>query len=198
MMCGSRLISGRMKSKLTGLGRSPAPGDDTKDAKDMVSSAAGVVSCGLNDDSPGINDSFTISFLGPEEIALACFSPKLMFDLSILLADFIKVPSSASIELSSSLMRFLVRVSNFFLINSGLKQFGRDSGRAISFLRRTTKCMAVRNSSKLRHPSLDTSESCQMVLSSEIGRRDFSKNSLAWVPGINPTGFDCMLKNCVV
>ena len=66
----------------------------------------------------------------------------------------------------------------------GLRQMGSWSGRGMSFLERkgqfnmrerdwtechllrTTKCMAVRNSSRLRQPSLVTSDNCQICLSS--------------------------------
>lgn len=62
---------------------------------------------------------------------------------------------------------------------------GRVSGSSIWLRRNTTRCMAIRNSCKLRAPSLVTSESCQIFLSSCTGRRDFSKNIRAIGPANN-------------
>lgn len=64
----------------------------------------------------------------------------------------------------------------------GINVGGRTSGSSMWFLRNTTRCMAVLNSCRDRAPSLVTSASCHIFLSSWTGRRDFSKNILATGP----------------
>ncbi len=93
--------------------------------------------------------------------------------------ESVSVPSSRGRGFPSYKSLLLCRSIILSFRFDGLRQSGSSSGRVISFLRRTTRCMAVRNSSKLKHPSLVTSESCQIFRSSRIGRRDFSKNSFA-------------------
>ena len=116
-------------------------------------------------------------------------------------------------------LRMAILGSSFFLRLRGQRHEGKVSGSLMSFLRSTTRCMAVRNSSRERPPSLLTSLSCQIVRSSLMGSLkngerlripcglrvtsvssyfDLSKNSFARAPGMTPAGFGCMLKNCVV
>ena len=66
-------------------------------------------------------------------------------------------------------LRMAILGSSFFLRLRGQRHEGKVSGSLMSFLRSTTRCMAVRNSSRERPPSLLTSLSCQIVRSSLMG-----------------------------
>ena len=60
----------------------------------------------------------------------------------------------------------LVRQGNVVPSEPGLVSPNREDRVSDYHLLRTTKCMAVRNSSRLRQPSLVTSDNCQICLSS--------------------------------
>ena len=211
-------MSGLVKSKLTGFGLSPALvlGVETTDANEFMSSVVATASelllrLGVVKSSwigRSVSDSSAkcgpIAFLWLSPIVVTsppaaplCGSAFRRFSAVVPLASTASWAADV-LSLFPLKRRFLIRGSNFLLRKSGLRQLGRASGRAMSLRRKTTKCIAVKNSSKLRHPSFDTSESCHITRNSEMGSRDFSKNSFARVPGITPPGFGCMLKNCVV
>ena len=50
--------------------------------------------------------------------------------------------------------------SDVFLTIFGTREGGKTSGKSILFLLKTTKCIAVQNSSMLRAPSLSISDNC--------------------------------------